>query len=111
MKDRVKNWFAPQNRRTMWLLLVFLVVLVVIDGILTEILLSSGLASESNPFLQPLIGDIVFMVLKIVGSALCALIIWDIYRRYPRMGMIVAGSAVLLYMGIVLWNASIFLIV
>lgn len=111
MTARLKQLFSPENRRTMRRLLIVLVALVVIDGILTEILLANGMAWESNPFLQPLIGDIGFMVLKVFGSLLCAIILWDVYRRYPKIAMIAAGGGVLLYTGIVLWNASIFLMV
>ena len=92
-------------------LLGFLVALVILDGVLTQFLVDGGLARESNPFLQPIVGDIGFIVLKIVGALLCALILWDVYRHFPRVGVIAAWVAVIGYGGIVLWNSSLFLMV
>ncbi|HUT68808.1 MAG TPA: DUF5658 family protein [Dehalococcoidales bacterium] len=91
-------------------LLCALVAFVVLDGLLTELLLDGGHAWESNPFLQPLVGDVGFMVLKIVGSLLCAFILWDIYKRFPRVAVIVTWIAVVGYGIIVVWNSSLFLL-
>jgi hypothetical protein len=90
-------------------LLGFLVALVILDGVLTRFLIDGGLARESNPFLQPIVGETGFLVLKIVGALLCAFILWDVYRHYPRVGITAAWAAVIGYSGIVLWNSSIFL--
>ncbi len=92
-------------------LLGFLVLLVIADGLLTQFLVNDGRAQEANPFLQPIVGDVGFLVLKVVGSLLCAIILWDIYRRYPRVAFIATSCFVVVYTGIVLWNLSIFAIV
>jgi hypothetical protein len=81
------------------------------DGILTQLLVKAGLARESNPFLQPFVGDVGFIILKIVGAFLCAFILWDVYRRLPRVGIIATLIAVIGYGAIVAWNSSIFLMV
>jgi hypothetical protein len=94
----------------MKVLLGTLVFFVILDGLLTELLISRGLVREVNPFLQPLVGDIGFMVLKVVGALLCALILWDIYRRFPRLATIATLIAVVGYGIIVAWNTSLFLI-
>jgi len=91
-------------------LLITLVAFVILDGLLTELLLGDGLARESNPFLQPWVGDVGFMVLKIVGALLCAFILWDIYKRFPRMALITTWIAVVGYGVIVAWNSSLFLL-
>jgi hypothetical protein len=65
---------------------------------------------EANPFLEPLVGETGFMILKIVGSFLCAFILWDIYRRFPRVGTIAAWIAVCGYGAIVIWNTSLILL-
>lgn len=91
-------------------LLATLVAFVVLDGLLTELLLDGGMARESNPFLQPLVGDIGFMILKIVGALLCAFILWDIYKRFPRVAVITTWIAVVGYGVIVVWNSSLFLL-
>ena len=51
------------------------------------------------------------MVIKIVGSLLCALILWDVHRRLPRIGIIVTWVAVIGYAAIVLWNTSLIFLV
>ncbi|MFC1970583.1 DUF5658 family protein, partial [Chloroflexota bacterium] len=91
-------------------LLVVLVVLVVLDGFLTQGLINGGLARERNPFLAPLVGDIGFIILKAVGALVCAFILWDVYRRFSRVAVIVAWCCVVAYGVIVLWNSSLFFI-
>ncbi|MBN1176199.1 MAG: hypothetical protein JXA51_00820 [Dehalococcoidales bacterium] len=91
-------------------LLATLVAFVILDGLLTELLLDGGMAREGNPFLQPLVGDAGFMVLKVAGSLLCAFILWDIYKRFPRVAAIAAWIAVVGYAIIVAWNSSLFLL-
>jgi hypothetical protein len=94
----------------MKILLGTLIFFVILDGLLTELLISRGSVREVNPFLQPLVGDIGFMVLKVVGALLCALILWDIYRRFSRLATIATWIAVVGYGVIVAWNISLFLI-
>jgi hypothetical protein len=91
-------------------LLGTLIGLVTLDGVLTEFLVGRGAAREVNPLLQPLVGDIGFMVLKVVGALLCALILWDVYRRFPRVGLIATSVAVAGYTLIVVWNTTLFLL-
>jgi hypothetical protein len=91
-------------------LLCLLVIFVTLDGLLTELLINRGVVREINPFLQPLVGDVGFMVLKAVGSLLCALILWDIYGRFPRLAAITTWVAVAGYGVIVAWNISLFIL-
>ncbi len=102
--------FTKTGNNKMKYLLITLVAFVILDGLLTELLLGDGLARESNPFLQPWVGDVGFMVLKIVGALLCAFILWDIYKRFPRMALITTWIAVVGYGVIVAWNSSLFLL-
>ncbi len=101
---------APIGKNKMKILLGTLIGFIILDGLLTEFLLSQGMAREINPFLQPLVGDIGFMVLKVVGALLVAFILWDVYRRFPKAAVITTWVAVAGYGGIVLWNASLCLL-
>jgi hypothetical protein len=83
---------------------------VVADGLLTQFLIDGGLAREGNPFLQPLVGDVGFIILKVAGALLCAFILWDIYRRFPRVAVIATWCFVAGYGVIVLWNSSLLLL-
>ena len=87
-------------------LLGSLVILVVSDGLLTNFLVNGGLAREGNPFLQTIVGDLGFIILKAVGVLLCAFILWDIYRRYPRLALVSTWYFVIGYGVIVLWNSA-----
>jgi len=91
-------------------LLALLVILVVLDGLLTQGLVNGGLAREGNPLLRPLVGEAGFIVLKVVGALLCAFILWDIYRRFPRVAIIATSCFVVAYGAIVLWNSSLFIL-
>ena len=91
-------------------LLIFLIVFEISDGVLTHFLIKNGLAREGNPLLQPIVGDVGFIILKIVGALLCALILWDVSRRYRKLALIATSCCVVFYAGIVLWNLSVFAI-
>ena len=91
-------------------LLALLVIFEISDGLLTHFLIDSGIAREGNPFLQPLVGEAGFLILKVVGVFLCALILWDIYKRYPRVALISTSCFVAVYGVIVLWNLSLFVV-
>ena len=91
-------------------LLGALVALVVADGIITKFLVGSGLGRESNPFLENIVGDSIFLPLKIFGAILCAVILWDIHRRLPKVALVAICSFIALYSVIVLWNVGVFFI-
>jgi hypothetical protein len=101
---------VPYSKRKIKFLLGTLIGLVILDGVLTEFLVGRGAAREANPFLRPLVGDIGFMALKVVGALLCAFILWDVYRHFPRVAVIATSIAVAGYAFIVVWNASLFIL-
>jgi len=79
------------------------------DGVVSHFLIRSGLAREGNPFLLHLVGETNFLIIKIVGVFLCALILWDIYKRFPKLALISTSCFVVICVVIVLWNLSLFL--
>ncbi len=89
-------------------LLGLLIVFEISDGVITHFLVRNGLAREGNPFLMPLVGEANFLILKVVGVLVCALILWDIYKRLPRVALISTSFFVVFYAVIVLWNLSFF---
>ncbi len=90
--------------RAVKLALVSLVLLVVIDGVLTNILVRQGIAREWNPFLVSIAGEPWLVVIKIVGALVCALVLWDIYRHWQGLGAASSYIFLAVYTGIVLWN-------
>ncbi len=89
-------------------LLGLLIIFEIADGILTHFLITGGLAREGNPLLLPIVGETSFMVLKVVGVLIAAIILWDIYKRWPRVALISTSCFVMFYGVIVLWNLSLF---
>lgn len=87
-------------------LLALLVLFNIADAVLTHFLVQFGMAREGNPFLLPLVGEPVFIVIKIAGALLCALILWDIYRRYPRLALVSTSIFTAGYGVIVFWNLT-----
>jgi len=102
----IKSYFAGIHQ--MKYLLGALIALVVSDGLITHFLVQHGVAWELNPFLRTLIGDGNFLVVKVLGVLLAALILWDIYKQRPKLARISSLCFVALYAGIVSWNLSVF---
>ena len=92
-------------------LLGLLVGLVISDGLLTCFLVKNGLAREGNPFLVDIVGKDILVVLKVVGAIVCALILWDVYRRYPKLAVTCTLCFLAIYVLIVGWNLSLFFMV
>jgi len=98
----------PAGDRVMKYLLGILIALVVSDGLISRFLVTEKLGREANPFLQSLVGKDVFLAIKVLGVLLCALILWDIYKQWPKLAKISSLCFVVLYSGIVLWNLYVF---
>ena len=92
-------------------LLGLLIVFEILDGLLTHFLLRNETLVEGNPFLQPLVGEANFLLIKVLGGLLCALILWDIYQRHPWLATITTSCCAMFYAGIVGWNLGLFLFV
>ena len=90
-------------------LLGLLILLNIVDGLMTHFLTQNGIGREGNPFLVQIVGEPVFMIIKVVGVLVCALILWDIYRRHPQLALVSTSFFVISYATIVLWNLSLFL--
>lgn len=98
------------SRRIMFSILGTLVALVIADGLITNYVISNRLGIEGNPFLQAWVGDEAFLILKVVGVLFCAFVLWDIFRRHPKLATISSLCFVVLYTGIVFWNLGVVLI-
>ena len=104
---RVSTYFA--GSRQMKYVLVTLVCLVVADGIISRFLVRYGLGREGNPFMQTLVGQNNFLIIKLSAALLCALILWDLRKTRPRVALSTSLLFVVLYTVIVFWNLGIYL--
>ena len=91
-------------------LLGVLVALVTMDGLISQFLMRSGLGREANPFLESLVGERMFIPMKVFGAILCAFILWDIHKRRSKLALVATSCFVAIYSGIVIWNIAILLV-
>jgi hypothetical protein len=98
------------SKKGLALILIFLVLMVISDGVITNLLIQKGIASEANPLLENLAGDRGLIILKVVGVLVAVVILWDIYRRNPRMAFWVSIVFLVAYSGIVAWNLHLLLL-
>ncbi|HSW57298.1 MAG TPA: DUF5658 family protein [Dehalococcoidales bacterium] len=75
------------------------------DGFLTNILIQKGIAFEGNPFLVSIAGTHSLIWLKSLGVLIAVVILWDIYRRSPRLSFWASSAFLLVYICIVAWNS------
>lgn len=90
-------------------ILAVLVVMVIADGVLTNLLIQNDFAREANPLLVDLAGNAGLIIFKVVGMLLVVVILWDIYRRSPRLAFLVSSISLTIYVGIVAWNLHLLL--
>jgi len=101
------NTYFTGSRRMKYILLT-LIALVISDGLLSQFLIKHGLGYEGNPFLQSFVGEPNFLLIKVAGALLCALILWDIHKNRPKVALVSALLFVTIYTGIVFWNLGVF---
>ncbi|AKG54245.1 hypothetical protein DGWBC_1618 [Dehalogenimonas sp. WBC-2] len=101
-------WHKPVSLDRKFALLLGLLILVqAVDALMTQSLVTVGLVKESNPFVSNMIGSGLFIPLKIAGLIISSAVLWWIYRRLPRICMIILLSMLLFYNGVLFWNMSV----
>ena len=78
--------------------------LVITDGIVTQYLITHGIAWELNPFLASFIDDNTFILAKALGVLLAICILWDISKRHYRVALLTSSFFVMFYTVVVFWN-------
>ncbi len=84
--------------------------MVIADGVLTNLLIQNGLGVEANPFLVDIAGSSSLIIIKCLGVAVAVIILWDIYRRSPRLSFWASSVFLLAYICIVGWNLRLLLL-
>jgi hypothetical protein len=98
------------NKTSIRVILGVLILAVVTDGFLTNILINKGIAREANPFLFEIAGSHGLIIIKTAGVFMAVIILWDIYRRSPRLSFWVSLTFLLVYIMIVVWNLRLLII-
>ena len=94
----------------MRLLLGTLIALVAADGVISRYLVTGRFGLEGNPFLQTWVGEEKFLVIKLVGALLAALLLWDIHKQNSKLSFVSTLCFVISYTTIVFWNLFVFFI-
>jgi hypothetical protein len=74
------------------------------DGVITSFIVKNGYACEGNPFIRGYVTDSNFEIIKIIGTLIALLILWDVSRKYPRAALAFNHVFVASYTIIVWWN-------
>ncbi len=87
-------------------LLCLLVGLVVADGLISNFIVQSGLGKEGNPFLQSIVGQTSFVFIKLVGAFISALLLWKVFRKHRKLGLVSIIFYIVVYTTILWLNLS-----
>ncbi len=89
-------------------LLVLLSGLEISDGAITHFLVGNGLVQEANPLMRSIITEGNFLLLKVVGVLLSVLLLWQVYKHFPRLTLVATSSVLLFYGAVLVWNLGVF---
>ncbi len=78
------------------------------DGLITHIFVNNGIAKESNPLMESLVPSGDFLLLKILGALVCVVILWVMYKYFPKFALATASSLAMFYIAIISWNFLVF---
>ena len=78
----------------------------VLDAVITRWAVSGGLAREANPLLASAATTWGYVVLKTAGAAVCAVLLWLLNRRFPRIASFSATSVAAFYGFVIIWNIN-----
>jgi hypothetical protein len=107
---RIPKYLYIENRAVKYALCA-LFAAIVVDGLLTQFLVTGGYGSETNPLLQSVVATEAFLPLKISGGFLATAFLWIKYNAAPKRVHTVIVVALAIYTAIVYWNLSAYLFV
>ena len=108
-KGKASKLLLSKIRQARYLLLL-LCGLVVADGIISNFIVQSGLGTEGNLFIQSIVGQTSFIFLKLSAAFLSSIILWKVFRRHHRLGLVSIILFVMLFTVIIWWNLGIWFI-
>jgi hypothetical protein len=78
-----------------------------VDSILTYSAVGKGVVNEANPVLKSFIGTESFILMKISGSIVSSLLLWFVYKRFPKIGVTATITILIFYLIVLIWNTVI----
>ncbi len=104
-RRRVKvSKFLKSRMQQARYLIGLLASLVVADGLISNHIMSNGIGTESNLIIESIVGQTSFVLIKLTAAIVSALILWKVFKRYPRLGLVYVILFVIIYTGILWWN-------
>lgn len=100
----------PVRIRRAGYLLCLLLGLVVVDGLLSNFIVQMGVGQEGNPFIRSIVGQTSFISIKLLAALIGGLLLWRVFIRHPKLGLVSIIFFVVLYTAILWWNLAIFFI-
>ncbi|UCC17853.1 MAG: hypothetical protein JSU58_04695 [Dehalococcoidales bacterium] len=79
------------------------------DGVFTDFAVGKGLVNEANPLMDSVVSGGHFLFLKVAGALVCAVILWLLYRKYPRLAKTASSVIITFYAAVIAWNAFLLL--
>jgi hypothetical protein len=99
-----RNALEKINRGHMVFLLLLMAQFQLWDGVITQVFVKGGLAREGNALMANLVYGGDFLALKIVSVAILALVLWLIFKRFPRLAISTTACIAIFYLGVITWN-------
>lgn len=109
-QGKLKSGRLPARIRRAGYLLCLLLGLVVVDGLLSNFIVQMGVGKEGNPFIRSIVGQTSFISIKLLSALIGGLLLWRVFIRHPKLGLVSIIFFVVFYTAIVWWNLAIFFI-
>jgi hypothetical protein len=102
------NWILERIKQNNRIRIIFLLIMMIqfqlLDGIMTQIFVRNGLVKEGNAFVADLITKGEFLITKFIGLIICVLILWFLYKIFPRLIYAATTLIVIFYSAVIIWN-------
>jgi len=99
-----KNALVRVNRGHMIFLLLLMAQFQLWDGVITHVFVRGGLAREGNALMSGLVYGGDFLFLKVVSVAILALVLWSVFKRFPKLALTTTAGVAIFYLGVITWN-------
>lgn len=93
----------------MKMLLLLLGGIQILDGVVTHWGVTTGIVREANPIVASVAGSGHFVILKVVGAVACAVALWLVHRRFPKVALAGANGVLAFYGIVLIWNSYVLL--
>ena len=104
-RRRVKvSKFLKSRMQQARYLIGILACLVVADGLISNHIMSNGVGTESNLIIESIVGQTSFVLIKVIAAIISAMILWKVFKKHPRAGLVYIIFFVIIYTGILWWN-------